>query len=141
MEAGRGGDAGELPSVTRVPGWRPISQRRRLRCRMARRSRKPGVAPGPPDPSCPREGDVARLSSHTPLVPSPSAQEGVLPSSPGPQVGGGRFSGIQKICVQPKAHFSFPVVSPTPVGPTKILASSVETQAPEKKKLSRNDSS
>lgn len=104
MEAGRGGDAGELPSVTRVQGWRPISQRRRLRCRMARRSRKPGIAPGPPDPSCPREGDVARLSSHTQLVPSPSAQEGVLPSSPGPQVGGGSFSGIQKICVQPKAH-------------------------------------
>ena len=73
MEAGRGGDAGELPSVTCVQGWGPISQRRRLRCRMARRalwSRKPGIAPGPPGPACPGEGDMARLSSHSRLVPS-----------------------------------------------------------------------
>lgn len=78
------------------------------------------------------------------LSGQPSARETMLPSSPGPQLGGGSVSGLQKITVQSKPHLLISLVPPILVSPAKTLISSLETQTlgkKKKKKLSGNDSS
>lgn len=68
------------------------------------------------------------------LSGQPSARETMLPSSPGPQLGGGSVSGLQKITVQSKPHLLISLVPPILVSPAKTLISSLETQTLGKKK-------